>query len=88
MKAFSSSVVIFVQELYRTSPITCLAYLLLSSTIFCCRSAVKNNPNTSKGVSGIGTVGPTWEVNGLMVTGESCSDHEVGSGAAIDKEKQ
>ena len=46
---------------------------------------MKNNSNTSKGVSGTGTVGPTWEVNCLM---ESCSDHEVGSGVAIDKEKQ
>ena len=48
---------------------------------------MKNSSNTSSGESGMATVGPTGEVNGWIVTGASCSDHDCGSGANIE-EKQ
>ena len=46
-----------------------LIYLLLSSTIICNKWAVKNNSKTSSGESGTGTVGPTADWKGVMVTG-------------------
>ena len=44
-------------------------YLLLSSTIICIKGAVKRSSKTSSGESGTGTVGPTADWNGVMVTG-------------------
>ena len=43
-------------------------YLLLSSTIICIKGAVNRSSNTSSGESGTGTVGPTADWNGVMVT--------------------
>ena len=39
---------------------------------------MKNNSNTSRGLSEMGTVGPTSDVKSLIVTGWSCSDQDVG----------
>ena len=53
-------------------------YLLLSSTIVCTRLGVKNRLKTLDGVSGMGTVGPTGDWNGRMVTGCRVLDHWAG----------
>ena len=61
-----------------SSPISCLAYLLLSILIFSIRSEEKKSVNMFIGDAAIGTVGPMGEVKGLMVTGCKVEDHEVG----------
>ena len=45
---------------------------------------MKKSSNSSNGESGMGTVGPTCDVNGCIVTGTSFSDHDCGRGAAVE----
>ena len=45
--------------------------------MFSIRSSEKKSWNTSNGEAEIGMVGPTGDLNGLMVTGLRVEDHEV-----------
>ena len=53
-------------------------YLLLSSTIFFIRLGVKNRSKIFDGESGMGTVRPTGDWKGWMVTGRRVLDHWAG----------
>ena len=74
--ALSSSLVIFTQELYLSSPITSLAYRLLCSTMASRSSGVKIRSKVSDGDSGMSTVGPTGELKGGMVSEVSVEDQQ------------
>ena len=77
--ALSSSLVIFSQVAYFSSPITCLAYRLLCSTIMSIKDGVNMRSKTSEAFSGTGTVGPTDKLKSLMVSEVRLVDQSAGS---------
>ena len=79
-KALISHAVILFHLANFSSPITSLAYLLLSSTSTLTRSELKKSSKISRGEVGRVSVGPASDVigKGLMVTCVRLEDHEVG----------